>query len=270
MSGPRPFISVIIPVHNGERFLAGAVQNVLDQAYEPLEVIVVDDGSTDGTAGVARTLPSSIRCLAQPNRGPSAARNRGLQVAAGDTVAFLDVDDRWSPCALTVLAPVLQLQPSVDIAQGLIRQMRWDGSYNQGGGLRFEAVSEPYQFINIGSALYRRSVFDKVGRFDENLRENEDTDWFLRAWECNVSKLVVNEVTLYYRLHDRNMSLAQVTPHQGLLRMIKRHLDRVKVRGAIGQVNLENIAGYIGGSPLRHPMETITEKEITIISDVEA
>ena len=270
MSGRRLYISAIIPVHNGEQFLAGAVQNIIEQAYEPIEVIVVDDGSTDGTAEVARKLSEKIRYVVQPNRGPSAARNRGLQLACGDAVAFLDVDDRWAPGAINILARVLEQKPSVEIAQGLIQQMRWDGSRDRDGAPVFFKASEPYQFISIDSALYRRSVFDKVGPFDEDLWENEDTDWFFRAWECNVSKLVVEEVTLYYRFHGGNMSLAQVTPHHGLLRMLKRHLDRLKVRGAIGQVNLENIAGYIGGPPLRHPMEAITEKEFPIIRDVDA
>jgi hypothetical protein len=91
---------------------------------------------------------------------------------------------------------------------------------------RFEPVSAPYRYINIGSALYRKSVFAKVGLFDEALRDSEDTDWFIRAWEQGVSKAVLDEVTLFYRKHTANMSLDQAPINYGLTKLIKKHLDR--------------------------------------------
>ena len=90
-------ISCIVPVYNGERYLAETLQSILGQRVGPLEVIVVDDGSTDGTAGVARRFGSAIRVLHQTNAGPAAARNLGLSEARGDFVAFLDADDLWKP-----------------------------------------------------------------------------------------------------------------------------------------------------------------------------
>ena len=88
-------LSVIMPVYNGAEFLAEAVASIVAQAYQPLEIIVVDDGSTDETATIVQSLGGEIRYLYQFNQGPAAARNAGLALAQGDLIAFLDVDDLW-------------------------------------------------------------------------------------------------------------------------------------------------------------------------------
>src|SRR3954452_15003770 len=93
----RPLVSAIIPAHNAERFLAAAIDSVLAQTYQPIECIVVDDGSTDGTPAVARSYGDRIRLIPQEQRGVSAARNRGAAEARGELLAFLDADDRWLP-----------------------------------------------------------------------------------------------------------------------------------------------------------------------------
>jgi glycosyltransferase involved in cell wall biosynthesis len=90
-------ITAIIPVHNGERHLAEAIQSVLAQTLPPGEIIVVDDGSTDASAAIAQSFGAPVRVLAQPNLGPAAARNLGLAHATGDLLAFLDADDLWTP-----------------------------------------------------------------------------------------------------------------------------------------------------------------------------
>lgn len=92
-----PTVSVIIPVYNGERFLAEAIRSALDQTLSPAEIIVIDDGSTDASAEVARGFGPPVRVLAQANLGPAAARNLGVAHAAGDLLAFLDADDLWMP-----------------------------------------------------------------------------------------------------------------------------------------------------------------------------
>lgn len=220
-------VSVIIPVFNGGSFLAGAIENVLAQDYEPVEIILVDDGSTDNTAAVAAGYKSVINYVYQPNAGPSAARNHGIRVAQGTMIAFLDVDDLWSENKLKIQTAYLQGNPSTEIVQGLIQRVRLikSGPSNES---RFEPTSDAYNYINIGSALFRRSVFDKVGLFDEALRDNEDTDWFMRAWENCISKAVLDEVTLFYRQHSTNMSHHQAPVNYGLTRLIKKHLDRLR------------------------------------------
>lgn len=218
-------VSVIIPVYNGASFLAGAIENVLAQKYQAIEIIVVDDGSADTTADIAARYPNEIRYVYQSNAGPSAARNLGIKLARGHMIAFLDVDDLWSNHKLNLQTAYLLANPTVEIVQGHIQTMHLTEPVSLNKP-RFELTSAPYHYINIGSALYRKSVFDKVGLFDEALTDNEDTDWFIRAWEKGISKVVLDEVTLFYRQHNSNMSHDQNPVNYGLTKLIKKHLDR--------------------------------------------
>lgn len=258
---PKPFfISVIVPVYNGARFLAEAIENILAQNYASLEIVVVDDGSTDETEAIARGLP--VRYIHQANAGPAAARNRGLAKARGDVIAFHDVDDLWTPDALKILVAMFRAEPALEIAQGLIQPQVEDATTR-----RFEDSTEPYQFINLGSALYRRTVFDKVGRFDESLRENEDSDWFMRAWENNVSKQVSRQTVLLYRLHDGNLTHRQNLVRGGWARLFKKHMERRR-NGELPKTPapLADVGQYIGLPPRVKPHKWEGEK-FTIISN---
>jgi glycosyltransferase involved in cell wall biosynthesis len=243
-------ISVIVPVYNGERFLASAIANIQAQNYQPLEIIIIDDGSTDGTAEIAREFSNQIRYIYQLNQGPSAARNCGIENARGDAIAFLDVDDLWDEGVLTQFAAYLVANPEVAIVQGLIQQMRRETRSSETNSEQFIPVFSPYQFINLGSALYRRSVFEKVGLFDPKLKDNEDTDWYIRAWENEIPKVVIPRVMLYYRKHDRNMTLEQKNLiHHGMLKIYKRHIDRLRARGGEKLTPLVSWPSYCGQPP---------------------
>src|SRR5947209_1330223 len=121
MSSNPCLISVIIPVYNGERHLAEALDSVLSQAHHPLEVIVVDDGSTDNTAAVARKY-SAVRYYHQANGGSAAARNRAIELAHGDLFAFLDADDVWAPEKLKRQMAVLEAEPELEAVLGFAQQ----------------------------------------------------------------------------------------------------------------------------------------------------
>jgi glycosyltransferase involved in cell wall biosynthesis len=185
---------------------------------------VVDDGSTDGTAAHVAARYPHVRLVTQNRRGPAAARNAGRATSRGDWVAFLDADDLWSTDALERLQACFAAHPNLGIAQGLIQRLEWQGGV-------FVAQHPPYQFVNLGSALFQRHVFDTVGGFDETLWENEDTDWFMQAWENDVKKLVIPFVTLFYRLHDENMTLRQNLVAGGVLSLLRRHLERSRATG---------------------------------------
>ncbi|MEI7479702.1 MAG: glycosyltransferase [Actinomycetes bacterium] len=247
---PRPLLSVIMPVYNGDAFLADAIRHVLAQHYNPLEFIVVDDGSTDGTADIAAAFSDDIRFVRHSNLGPAAARNRGIEIARGEFLTFLDVDDLWADDALHRLVDHLMAHPDLSIAQGLIQQMQLDLNVPEGQPRNFTPIFEPYQFINIGSAAYRRTVFDRVGLFDPGFRHAEDVDWFIRAWEQNISKAVLPEVVLYYRKHDRNMTLEQRGLAQaGLVAVYKRRIDRVRARSTPLPTPAVPWIDYFGKSP---------------------
>ena len=182
-------------------------------------------------------------------------------MATGDVIAFLDVDDLWSDNKLHLQVDYLAKHPEVGIVQGLIQQMEWDRQDQEKNEtnskqLQFKISSEPYQFLNLGSAVYRQSVFEKVGLFDENLWDNEDTDWYISAWKANIKKVVLPEVMMYYRLHDRNMVLEQKDlVYFGLIKIMKKHMDIARKAGGLChlQGTLPPLWGYLGSTPRKKP-----------------
>jgi glycosyltransferase involved in cell wall biosynthesis len=226
---PDPLISVIVPVYNGEACLAEALSSILRQAYAPLELIVVDDGSTDGTAQVTPRFPAA-RTVFQPNAGVAAARNYGLRLARGEVIAFLDADDVWSDDKLPAQGALLAAQPEADLVLGQL-QMVSEAPYVD-GRLRPAALTAPWQGYYLGAALIRRAAFDRAGLFDETLGQCEDLDWFLRTRELGVPWVTHSAVTLYYRQHRQNMSLYNPQANQFLVRALKKSLDRRRQRPA--------------------------------------
>lgn len=219
-----PLVSVVIPVFNGEAFLREAVQSVLDQKYSPVEIIIVDDGSTDGTGTVARSLPETVRYLHQINKGPAAARNRGIEDAQGSLIAFADADDLWPARKLESQLPYLVNDPAVDIVMGRIQQVRLSKTVD--GQTQAEDFAEPAFSVNLGSAVIRKSVFERVGLFDETMRYSEDVDWFMRAREAGAAIVTIDAVTLLYRQHEENMTRGKSTSELNVLKALKRSLDR--------------------------------------------
>ena len=219
-----PLVSVVIPVFNGERFLREAVQSVLDQHYSPLEIIVVDDGSTDATPTVAKSLPETVRYLHQTNQGPAAARNRGIEHAQGDLIAFADADDLWPTTKLDLQLPYLINDPKIDILLGRIQQVLLSEAAD--GQTQSEDFAEPAFSVNLGSAVIRKSVFDRVGLFDETMRYSEDVDWFMRARERGAAIVTIDAVTLLYRQHEQNMTRGKSASELNVLKALKRSLDR--------------------------------------------
>jgi GT2 family glycosyltransferase len=227
-SGPspareRPLISVIIPVKNGARFVADAIGSIQRQAYPNLEIIVVDDGSTDGLAAAIASLNVDVRLFPQENLGPAEARNVGIRNAAAEFLAFLDVDDVWPEDRLTVMLDRLLSAPETGVVHGYSQLARLDpvsGAYRYVGNPR---ESFPYY---IGAGLYRRSAFEAVGLFDRKLRFGEDTDWFSRAEHIGLPMEKLDLVTLLVRRHEQNMThnrdAAELTP----LLLVKKQIER--------------------------------------------
>ena len=226
-----PLVSVVIPVFNGERFLREAVQSVFDQDYAPLEIIIVDDGSTDGTAAVAKSLPEIVRYLYQTNRGPAAARNRGIEHALGDLIAFADADDLWPARKLELQLPYLISDARIDIVLGRIQQVLLSETVD--GQTQSREFADPAFSVNLGSAVIRKSVFERVGLFDETMRYSEDVDWFMRARERGAAIVTIDEVTLLYRQHEQNMTRGKSTSELNVLQALKRSLDRRRERTGI-------------------------------------
>jgi glycosyltransferase involved in cell wall biosynthesis len=215
-----PLISVIIPVYNGERFLAGALQNVFAQNYQPLEVIVVDDGSTDGSAAIAATFGEQIRYVYQPNAGPAAARNTGLALATGEVIAFLDVDDLWPAGKLHVQVQQLRQNPALQLIWGYTQTVRGEDAAHADG------VLPPSLLPLVGSLLLRKTLLQQVGTFDPQLRTSEDVDWLLRVREAATPLQVMRDVTLIYRLHGAGLTHHKAPAALKTLAALKQSLDR--------------------------------------------
>jgi glycosyltransferase involved in cell wall biosynthesis len=223
-SSARALVSVIIPVYNGEYFLGEAVKSVLAQKHRPLEIIVVDDGSTDGTARVAACLGDHVRYIHQSNRGPASARNTGLQNARGSFVAFLDADDLWSEDKLTLQLGLLDRDPDAGFALGYtqIRVVR----LTEAGEAVYVDSGAAWPALSMGGTLIRRETFDRVGMFDEEQAFAEDVEWLLRARDRGVPVTRHDDVIQIYRKHGGNMTGRVEEGHGYFVRAVKRSLER--------------------------------------------
>jgi glycosyltransferase involved in cell wall biosynthesis len=223
MKAAAPSISVIIPVRNGAGFVASALGTIAAQRQPNLEVLLIDDGSTDDLAErlaehQAR-CPDYVRCLRQEPLGQASARNHGIRKAKGDLIAFLDIDDLWSENHLTTLSRALEEDAEAGIAQGMMRQF-WSASDGKCYGTAL------YRMPYLGSCLFRRSVFNLCGLFDERMPFGEDYDFMFRCWENDVVKVNIPKLSLLYRRHARNMSRGRNrTAH---LLVLKRRIERIK------------------------------------------
>ena len=219
-------VSVVIPVHNGARFLPAAVASVLAQDYPALEVIIVDDGSTDGLHRVVEDLPIDVIYLRQSQQGPAAARNAGIAAARGDFIAFLDVDDLWPAGSLQELLGTA-LACEFPVVAGWTQMARYDES--TGVTTPFGSPEDSFPH-HIGAALYTRTVFDSVGLFDPEMRYGEDIDWFARLGESGRTVHRLPSPTLVHRLHSSNMTHGRGVVELGVVRAVKKSLERRRSR----------------------------------------
>ncbi|WP_066345787.1 glycosyltransferase family A protein [Geminocystis sp. NIES-3708] len=241
-------VSIIIPVYNGEKFIKSAIKTVKKQNYHPLEIIFIDDGSTDNTAKIISELNDNFKYIYQENQGPASARNKGIKIAQGNFITFLDVDDLWAENKLNNQVKYLLTNPTVDIVQGLIQKMKII-VYDDNRENILTPLSEPYNFISLDSGTYRKSLFDKIGLFNEKMIYGEDVDFFFRAWENNISKVVLQEVFLFYCQHEFNMTKDKNVIELGLLKILRQHSLRCQEQGKILSNSNISLLQYIGMSP---------------------
>jgi glycosyltransferase involved in cell wall biosynthesis len=233
-------VSVIIPVYNGAAFLADAVASVRRQKVFPREIIIIDDGSTDETSSMAANLGKDIRYFYQKNRGPHAAQNTGLQAARGDVIAFLDADDQWPDDKLSLQLPLLAESPELDIVLGCLQYVRCLKTPTD--EWRDIPFLKPFFGSScFGAALFRARAFAKVGPLDPSLRQGGDVDWFLRAREQGLAMAAVDRVTLYYRLHQHNLTRDHFQRDHYLLQALKKSLNRRRQANGKTIVNLPDL-----------------------------
>jgi len=209
-----PRVSVVIPTYNYARYVPEAIDSVLAQSFEGLEVIVVDDGSTDRTAEILRAFGGQLRDIRQEHRGLSAARNTGIRAARGQYVAFLDSDDLWLPEKVSLQVARLDAEPEVGLVYG--EALFFDDStpatltphshFGPHPSGRILSWLVRQNVIPSPTPMVRRELFERVGLFDETLSACEDWDMWIRiARVCEIA--YVNRVLAKKRQHQENMSL---------------------------------------------------------------
>jgi glycosyltransferase involved in cell wall biosynthesis len=207
-AGMRPsLISCIIPVFNGESYLAEALESVLAQTYQPVEIVVVDDGSTDGTAEVAAHYGERVHYVWQSNAGQTAARNLGLSAAQGEFVAFLDADDMWHPEKIEQQIDRLRERPEIDLCFTRFQHFWMPELAEEEKRYQGHPLSQPLSAYLISTLLVRRRVFEKFGAFmDDGSGRPVNLIWFFHAAEHGAIIDVLPNVLTYRRLHGDNQS----------------------------------------------------------------
>jgi glycosyltransferase involved in cell wall biosynthesis/2-polyprenyl-3-methyl-5-hydroxy-6-metoxy-1,4-benzoquinol methylase len=233
----HPKVSVIMPAYNVAAYLEAAVRSVIRQTFTDFEVVIVDDGSTDETAKVASALqkrwPDRIRIIRQENRGLGAARNAALRAARGALFALLDSDDVWEPEFLTAQVATLDARPDIDIVTGNARYL---GGPDHGRSARPHPDDRPQPTLGailsdeeavFIMSVFRRRVFESIGGFNEQLRTNEDYDYWLRAAHAGFQFLRNSSPLGWYRVRGESLSSDQLRMVNGILRVYRDFLPRL-------------------------------------------
>jgi glycosyltransferase involved in cell wall biosynthesis len=219
-------VSCIVPVFNGERFVAETIESILAQTYRSIEVLVVNDGSTDGTAKVLEGFGEPIRVIHQENAGQAVARNLGLEAAKGDFIAFQDADDLWLPDKLEIQMKYLAAHPDADLCTCLMENFWMPELAEEAERLKDTPHARPYPATWQG-ILARRSVFDRVGALDTGVRYSDVREWLHRARGMGIVVEQIDQVLVRRRIHSDNLSRGRGELDSDLLlRMAERALVR--------------------------------------------
>lgn len=218
----KPRVSVIIPTYNGAKWIGKAINSILNQTYRDFEIIVVDDGSTDHTTQVLQPWRDWIHYIAQSNQGVAIARNRGLQQAQGEFIAFLDQDDWFLPDKLMSQVAMLEEHPNLGMVSS-----GWRVVNQQGETLStvqpWEGIPQltaeawvHWKPVFLGATMFRASWLVMTGGFDNQFQQTSDVDLVLRLAMLGCEADWVRQATVCYRQHDMNTSRNAIQQAQEL------------------------------------------------------
>lgn len=225
-------VSVIIPVYNCELYLRAAIESVLAQTHKPWEIIVVDDGSTDKSAEIAKRFEPLIKYSFIHNSGSSAAVNHGISLSQGDVIGFLDADDIWLPNKLALQIAAFRENPELEAIFGHLQQFKsWELSEDIKNKLKIPVEISPAYHRD--TLLIKRLSLERVGLFDSRIQMGEFIDWYLRAEEQDLKSLILGNILAKRRLHKTNMGIRDRQSRTEYARVIKASLDRRRKLGII-------------------------------------
>ncbi|WP_080054725.1 glycosyltransferase family 2 protein [Spirosoma aerolatum] len=219
-------VSVVIPVYNAEPYITECIESVLAQTYQPQQIIVINDGSTDQS--LDKLMPYAqhrlIQLQTRENRGVAATLNEAIDLAEGDLIAFLDADDVWLPYKLQQQVTCLQTNPSVDACFGYVRQfISPDLPLAVQAGIH--CPSEPQPGWLKQTMLIRRNAFQKTGLFSTVYHTGDFIDWFMRAKEAGLPYIMLPDTVTFRRLHRSGLA-SQQQYQKEFVHILKAALDR--------------------------------------------
>lgn len=218
-------VSVVIPAFNAAAYLADAVRSVLAQQWPALEIIVVDNASTDATARVAASFGPPVSCHRSEPSGQAPTMNAGIRLARGSWLAFVDADDVWAPGKLARQFAEFERDPELEAVFAHAANFSGDVPDPSAGPVL--GMPAPLH----GTLLIRRTAFDRVGEFDERYRIGAILDWYMRAQEADVRMTILPETLLYRRIHDDNLSTREKHNQRDFALILKAALERRRRRG---------------------------------------
>ncbi len=225
MGKKESLVSVIIPVYNGEKYLSEAIESVLAQSYGNKEVVVIDDGSTDGTAEVVSRYSPTVRYCYQPNAGTGTARNHGVEEARGDFFSFLDADDLWMPDKLRLQMAAFGDNPETEIVFGHVKQF-YSPDLDEAAKSKILCPDEVVPGYLPYAMVIKRAAFFRVGMFETNWRVGQDVSWIMRAREQGLRMLMLPDLIYMRRLHKSNKGITHRQFINDRVRILKAALDR--------------------------------------------
>lgn len=225
MKNQPALISVIIPVLNGEAYLAQAIESIQEQTWPNTEIIIIDDGSTDGTADMVAQHYPDVCYRYQNNAGVGAARNHGIELATGEYIAFLDADDYWISDKLECQMRVFSEHPDVEMVFGHTRQFHSpELTQSERDRLYCPDALMPAELPS--TLLCRREVFERVGPFETRWKVGQDVSWIMRAREFKLKTVMLPKLMYMRRLHKNNNANTKGKHLGDRLKSIKAMLDR--------------------------------------------
>jgi glycosyltransferase involved in cell wall biosynthesis len=222
-------ISVLIPAYNAEDFIGEAIESVLRQTFKDIEVIVIDDGSSDQTRRIVESFSTKVRYYFQENSGAAAARNHCVKLSRGEFLAFLDADDIWAERKLELQMRELEADPVLEGVFGMLRQVSqsdWVRKISETD----VPESELLKGYSQATMLIKRESFLRVGLFSEENKIGEFVDWLLRAKEKDLRIKLLPELFLWRRIHETNVGIRHRSDVGDYVKILKRSIDRRRAK----------------------------------------
>jgi glycosyltransferase involved in cell wall biosynthesis len=216
-------------LYNAEGYLAEAIESILAQTYPVLEIIIIDDGSSDHSAQIAQNFGDKIIYKFQTNRGAASARNLGIELARGNFLAFLDADDLWEVDKLNLQVAAFTNEPNLDIVFGQVRHF-YSPELEERNKIKIHCPSELMAGYYPGTMLIKKNSFHRVGMFETNWQVGEFISWYGKAKDLNMQIKMLPNLVMQRRLHTSNQGIYKKNAIGDYARLLKHTLDRRRIK----------------------------------------